>query len=259
VSYALSDQRCTRPPEYRLVRTGEGTDGLAGILPPGLAAAEAFGDVAPDPLFSDESSVVSTAVELRKLEFGRGRSCAHRAMVALGFAPEPVLAAVDRAPIWPAGIVGSISHCREYCCAVVGIADRWATIGVDAELLQPMEQELQERILSTKEQRWLEHLDPTIPWTCVVFSIKEAFYKAWSHLARGWLGFHDVLVRADPVSGRFEAELVRVPPPSCASLLRRIEGRFCFDGHNVLSAIAVPKPSIPRSFPSPDRRDNKTQ
>lgn len=187
---------------------------------------------------------MSKAVASRVIEFGRGRSCARRAMIALGFAPKPVLSDAQRAPIWPEGLVGSISHCREYCCAVVGRSDQWAAVGVDAEVLQPLTDGLPEQILSEAERRSLASLDPSIPWSCVVFSIKEAIYKAWYPLTRSWLDFHDVVVQLEPELGRFEAEILRAAPASCVQALRRVEGRFCLDGGHALATVAIARESV---------------
>jgi 4'-phosphopantetheinyl transferase EntD len=87
-------------------------------------------------------------------------------------------------------------------------------------------------------QRNLDELDPAIPWECVVFSVKEAFYKAWFPLTRRWLDFLDVQVHLDPSRGRFQATL-RVDEPRFSSP-GPIEGSFCIDGPRVLGAIVLP-------------------
>ena len=158
-------------------------------------------------------------------------------MAALGLQPSPILSREDRAPIWPTGVVGSISHCQAYCCAVVGRADGRAAVGLDAELLQPLELDLQQQILVEEERRGLERLRDGIPWACVVFSIKEAIYKAWHPLMRRWLGFHDAFVQVDPPTSRFEADLIGDGIPAS---LRRMEGRFVIDGPLVIAALALP-------------------
>jgi len=221
-----------------LVRwSGTGDEGVGPLLPAGLAVCEAFGPVAPDPLLPGEGVFVETAVESRRLEFARGRSCARRALARLGAVTSPILSREDRAPIWPAGVVGSISHCRDYRCAVVGQADRWAAVGVDAEPLQRLDSDLHSQILVAAERRMLERLPDTIPWACVVFSIKEAIYKVWHPLMRRWLGFHDACVEVDPAKSRFQAELTGIDIPSS---LRRLEGPFAIDGRLIISALALP-------------------
>ena len=218
--------------------SGSGAVGVGSLLPGGFAVCAAFGETPPDPLLAGEEGLVERAVETRRMEFARGRSCARRAMAVLGVRSSPILAREDRSPIWPAGVVGSISHCRNYCCAAVARADAWAAVGLDAELLQPLELDLEQQILVEDERRGLERLPDGLPWACVAFSIKEAIYKAWQPLMRRWLGFHDAFVRLDPPTSRFEADLIGAAVPAS---LRRVEGRFVIDGPLVISALALPK------------------
>ncbi|MBA3455339.1 MAG: 4'-phosphopantetheinyl transferase superfamily protein [Deltaproteobacteria bacterium] len=227
---------------YRTVRGGEDTRGLGSLLPPGVVAIEALGAIAPDALFAAEQRVVLKAVESRRAEFARGRSCARRALAMLGKEPSSILSDGSRAPIWPEGVVGSITHCRDYCSAALATADRWSSIGIDAEVLRSFETGLERRIVLPAERRQLDELDPAVAWECVVFSVKEAFYKAWFPLTRRWLDFHDVQVHLDPARGRFAATLL-VDEPSFPSQ-GPIEGSFCIDGPRVLAAVALPAISI---------------
>ena len=210
-------------PGYRAVRGGEPT-GLGALLPAGLVAVEAFGDVAPDPLLAGEAAAVANAIERRRIEFARGRSCARRAMAMLAIEPAPVLAGPDRAPIWPAGVIGSITHCQGYACAGVGGVAEWSAIGIDAELVQVLEPEIVDDILLDTERA----LDP-----CVVFSIKEAFYKAVYPRLQLILEFHDVEVTTD--ADRFEARLL-MPDPRIPTV---IEGRFEVGPERVTSVVAL--------------------
>ncbi|HEY5935766.1 MAG TPA: 4'-phosphopantetheinyl transferase superfamily protein, partial [Kofleriaceae bacterium] len=142
----------------------------------------------------------------------------------LAIAPAPVLAGPDRAPIWPPGILGSITHCEDYACAVVGSAAEWSAIGLDAELVQVLEPEIVDDILLDTER----DQDP-----CVVFSIKEAFYKAVYPRLQRILEFHDVEVRLH--ADRFEARLV-IPD---RRILAVIEGRFEVGPERVTSVVAL--------------------
>ena len=221
--------------------SGEGAGGLASVLPRGFATAVCVGSPSPEPLFPSEAALVSAAVDRRRIEFARGRSCARHAMALLGAPAAPILATPQRAPIWPAGLVGSISHASEYCCAAIGWSDDWAAVGVDVEVLQPIDSDVERNILSPAERSALERLDRRIPWACVVFSIKEAMYKLWNPLMTCWLDFRDAVVRLDPDARRFELSVVGQPAPSVPPALRRIEGRFDIVGLHVVSAVALPR------------------
>jgi len=137
----------SRSTGFHVGRSGRDAVGPGALLPAGFAVCEAFGETPPDPLLPGEAPPVRRAVETRRIEFARGRSCVRRAMAALGLQSAPILSR-DRAPIWPTGVVGSISHCRNYCCAVVGRADGWAAVGLDAELLVGLD--LQQQISSKR-------------------------------------------------------------------------------------------------------------
>jgi len=221
--------------------SGEGAGGLASVLPRGFATAVCVGSPSPEPLFPGEAALVSAAVDRRRIEFARGRSCARHAMALLGAPAAPILATPQRAPIWPAGLVGSISHASEHCCAAIGWSDNWAAVGVDVEDLQPIDSDVERNILSPAERSALERLDRRIPWACVVFSIKEAMYKLWNPLMTCWLDFRDAVVRLDPDARRFELSVIGQPAPSIPPALRRIEGRFDIVGLHVVSAVALPR------------------
>jgi 4'-phosphopantetheinyl transferase EntD len=85
-----------------------------------------------------------------------------------------------REPIWPAGIVGSISHYKGLAVAVVMSTTRCKGIGIDAEAILSAEAvEAVTRIaLDQEEVRYLREsgLDPATAFT-LAFSAKESFFK----------------------------------------------------------------------------------
>ena len=59
----------------------------------------------------EEMNLMKGAAECRRREFAAARGLAHEAMRRLGMPLRPVLRAGDgRAPRWPAGVVGALSH-----------------------------------------------------------------------------------------------------------------------------------------------------
>ncbi|HEY4181390.1 MAG TPA: 4'-phosphopantetheinyl transferase superfamily protein [Kofleriaceae bacterium] len=216
--------------------------GLGLVLPGDVIVIEARGDVAPDPLFPEETAAVANAVERRRVEFARGRSCARRALVELGVEPVAILMGDDRAPIWPPGVVGTISHCAKYACAAVGHASTYAGIGIDAEILQPLEAGVAKLVVSVDEARALAALPGDVPWPCVAFSAKEAFYKAqypWTHT---FLDFDDVAVAIDP-AGSFTITVLKAG----LAIPRTLPGRFVFDGERVLCAVVLTSEAAART------------
>src|SRR5918999_6383951 len=83
-------------------------------LVPASACTEMFSDAPESTMFSIEAAVVANAVAERRREFGTVRYCARNALLQIGVPAVPVLPDVDGAPRWPAGVVGSITHCQGY-------------------------------------------------------------------------------------------------------------------------------------------------
>ena len=106
------------------------------ILCAGVECAEAFADPPGILLFPAEEVLVAKAVESRRHEFATARNCAHRALALLGEAPAPIVRRERGAPQWPAGIVGSITHCAGYRAAAVARArDILRVNGTNADAL----------------------------------------------------------------------------------------------------------------------------
>lgn len=212
------------------------------ILPDAVAAVEARDDDRAVSLFPEEAAMVARAVEKRRREFATGRDCAHRALELLGAPTEPVLAGNRGEPVWPAGVVGSIAHCRGYRGCAVAAATDLTAIGIDAEPHEPLPEGLVERVAGTEERSKLAQLaraEPAIAWDRLLFSAKEAVYKAWYPLTERWLGFEDAVLTIDPVERTFAARLLVPGPRLAGAELRGFDGRWLVADGLVLSAIAV--------------------
>lgn len=215
---------------------------IEAILPAAVAVAEARDDGAGAGLFPAEEALVARAVEKRRREFASGRACAHRALERLGFAPGPVAAGERGEPLWPAGAVGSITHCRGYRGCAVARADDLAAIGIDAEPHAPLPQGLLGDVARAEELPALAGLsraEPEIHWDRLLFSAKEAVYKAWYPLAGRWLGLEDTALEIDPAQRRFTARLLVPGPLVAGSELTGFAGRWLVADGLVLTATAL--------------------
>src|SRR5262245_29080334 len=105
------------------------TSRIATLLPEDCAASETDGDE-NGRLAAEEEAALGPACEVRVREFTLGRLCARRALEALGHAPVPILRGPGREPLWPDGLVGSITHTRRYCAAVVAPRTRLVSVGI---------------------------------------------------------------------------------------------------------------------------------
>jgi 4'-phosphopantetheinyl transferase EntD len=120
-----------------------------------------------------------------------------------------------------------------------------ATIGIDAEPHQPLPEGLVEKVAGVEERNGLAELkraEPEVAWDRLLFSAKEALYKAWYPLAQRWLGFEDAVLTIDPVERTFSARLLVPGPRLAGEELRGFDGRWLVAEGLILSAIAVAAP-----------------
>jgi 4'-phosphopantetheinyl transferase EntD len=214
---------------------------IGAILPSTVVAVESFADVAGAVLFPAEEAVVAGALAKRRNEFAAVRHCARTALRQLGHPGVPILPGERGAPRWPAGIVGSMTHCSGYRAAALAHARDVVTIGIDAEPHAGSAAGVVRTIALPAELRMLTRLSATEPrvcWDRVLFCAKESVYKAWFPLTRRWLGCHDAEIALDALGG-FVARLL-VPGPRIDGRCRQeFEGRYLIRDGLVVTAIAV--------------------
>lgn len=216
---------------------------IAALLPAGVALdVREIADNAGS-LFPAEREAVARAVAKRAREFSTGRLCARAAMAALGLPPRPVPVGSQREPVWPDGVVGTISHGGELCLAAASGRDRVLALGIDLEVGDPLDPELRRLICTPDELRaapvWgVAGVDPHK----LVFSAKEALYKALFPHARRYIDFLEVEIGVDAGAGAWRPTTL---PPDVAGLVGApIEGRFLVaDGYVVTTACATPPPA----------------
>jgi 4'-phosphopantetheinyl transferase EntD len=211
------------------------------ILLPAVAAAEAFEDPPEVVLFPEEQAVIGRAVERRRREFATARACARAALARLGQPPVAILAGERGAPAWPAGIVGSITHCAGYRAAAVGRAAEVLTVGLDAEPDQPLPDGVLGVISLAAERDRLGDLARSAPgpnWDRMLFCAKESVYKAWFPLTGRWLGFEQACITLDP-AGTFTARLLVPGPEVDGRALTAFDGRWLARDGLIVTAISV--------------------
>jgi 4'-phosphopantetheinyl transferase EntD len=212
------------------------------ILPALAVVVEARDDAGERPLLEEEQALVGRAVEKRREEFATGRACARAALERLGHQPAPILSGERGEPLWPEGVVGSITHCDGYRAAAVAPSSELCSIGIDAEPHAPLPEGLLGDIAWEEELPHLSdlsRLDPAVHWDRLLFSAKESVYKAWFPLAQRWLGFEDARLRLNPASRTFEARLLVAGPVVNGRAVSRFSGAWLVRDGLVLTAIAV--------------------
>lgn len=163
----------------------------------------------------------------RRAEFRAGRLYARRAMAALGQPGQDLLIGPNRAPLWPAGIVGTISHADTVCGAIVASASNVRNLGFDLDADAPLAERLVPRICTPGELAWLDGRPNRLALAKQVFGIKESLYKVYSPLTGSFLGFQEATIRLDEAGGTFEARVINPERPPLVA-----NGRYGqADGH----------------------------
>ncbi|RMB79802.1 4'-phosphopantetheinyl transferase [Streptomyces shenzhenensis] len=220
------------------------------LLPDSVVAVDTQGDdrIEEAPLYPEEEALMARAVAKRRREFSAVRACARRAMEKLGVPAQPIVSGERGAPRWPAGLVGSMTHCDGYCAAALARATDLASLGIDAEPHGPLPDGVLGSVSLPQERRRLSELAsvrPGVHWDRLLFSAKESVYKAWFPLTRRWLDFGEADIEivpepGDDPSGAFHATLL-VPGPLVND--RRVtifDGRWAVRHGLVATSVTIP-------------------
>jgi enterobactin synthetase component D len=188
---------------------------------------------------------LQSAVPRRQLHFRAGRFCAMEALRAMGVQawPRPLPRGSGGYPVWPDGVIGSITHTDGYAAAGAAWMTDVRGLGLDTErLVAPSRaRELEAHIAVAGELAQVRGagLDASEAFT-LLFSAKESIFKCLYPLIGRRFGFHDVRLDGLEVpAGRFRVRLV------CALSGRfgtdtTVEGSFAIDPAFVHTAVALP-------------------
>ncbi|WP_347331210.1 4'-phosphopantetheinyl transferase family protein [Marinimicrobium locisalis] len=166
---------------------------------------------------------VQQSVRSRRAEFLAGRYACQLALEALGLERWSVGIGPHRAPQWPPGVVGSISHDSSSALACVGFK-REGVIGVGIDREPLIESDVAPRIASSiAKPDELERLDyrqwPFNKALTLIFSAKESFFKAAYPSVGRYLDFDAVRFAGFQKRGDLGECLALVLPQALASSL----------------------------------------
>ena len=145
------------------------------------------------PLYAEEKQFVQNAIESRKKEFVAGRTLARRLIADLGTVCGAISVGENRAPVWPSGVVGSISHTRHVVGVAIGEANRFSAIGFDIEEEGAVSRDMFGTVLQRGEVSLIGHANPE-EYATAAFSCKEAVFKAINPISGEFLDFQDVSI-----------------------------------------------------------------
>jgi 4'-phosphopantetheinyl transferase EntD len=171
-------------------------------------------DPMPALLPPEDAILGPRAVDRRRRSFALGRAAARHALAELGIEPVAIGRRAGGEPEWPTGMVGTISHSGDLAVAVVGWQTDYAGLGVDLEQLSPGLSERASRMVCTPtELAWLEQ-EPDGRLRTMLFSAKEAVFKATFPITGVWLGFGDAELTWDAGRQSFAARLLKGAGPA---------------------------------------------
>jgi len=140
-------------------------------------------------LLPEELAPLARSVDQVRRASGAARIVARDLMARFGARPQPVIKSASGAPVWPAGLMGSLAHSRQVAVAALARHGDFAGIGVDVEPAEPIDADLV-RMVATATER---HAIADDPLQCrVLFAVKEAVYKCVNPLDGLFLEHHDV-------------------------------------------------------------------
>lgn len=214
------------------------------LLGPKVFAASADPRRSVDGLLPPERATLPRMVAKRRQEFTAGRLAARAAMRAMGLGAQPVLMGEDRAPVWPQGIVGSISHNDSSCLAVVARNSDVAALGLDIEENQPLPEGVSNKICRAEELHWLQTPAARTVENAetLIFSAKECAYKCQYPISKTIFGFDTLSIEIDPVQNQFSARFTKDVAPFAAG--QTLNGAYFITQTTILTVMALPNPVV---------------
>lgn len=186
-----------------------------------------------------EYPAISGAIEQRKKEFAAGRLAARDAMRRLGRPEAPIPANHDRSPQWPMDLVGSISHTKKVCLAVVALRTRWHSVGVDVEPDSSLPSDIWSMICLPQELQRINEFPENERgrWVARVFTAKEAYYKWVYPTVRTLLDFHEVAIELPPNLNAVQFSINPFSPLLVGVTPARLRGTFTLTQGLIISLI----------------------
>jgi 4'-phosphopantetheinyl transferase EntD len=150
------------------------------------------------------AAIAPRAAAGRPAEFAEGRSLAAQCLGALGRSDADVGRGRERQPLWPAGVTGSIAHSDTTVAAVVALAppDSVLSVGIDVETVGGVTPDMHGVLFTAAEMIALDALDEQarVERATLLFSAKEALYKAQYPLTHRFVDYPDVELAVDDLA-----------------------------------------------------------
>jgi 4'-phosphopantetheinyl transferase EntD len=140
-------------------------------------------------LLKEEAPALAASVVKVRRASGAARIVARQLLTQLGYANCALPKGPAGAPVWPAGIVGSLAHDSRVAVAAVGMRADVGALGIDVEPAECLPSELLDLVATPQERL---NLGDDVYRGRLLFVAKEAVYKAVHPLDQTFLEHHDV-------------------------------------------------------------------
>lgn len=217
--------------------------GFVDLMPLSVVSEQTKGNDHHAEVWQEESAHIVNATPERRAEFATTRQCARRALQRLGFPPVAIPVQPSRAPAWPAGVVGSLTHGADLRAAAVATTATCRAVGIDVEPNDGLPNGTLELIASPVEISGLRALDslwPKVAWDRLLFSAKEAIFKAWFPMTGHWLNYHECTLTIESDTATFTGRLHLDSSIRAHFGIDMVEGRWGISKGRLLSAVVVP-------------------
>lgn len=221
----------------------EDSRGPGAVLVTASYHATAFSQALFEAMSIPCPDTLNRAVEKRRADYLAGRAMARAAMSLLGHPPAPVGTAPDRAPLWPAGLTGSISHARGRCACLLS-RDTHHSFGVDTEAIasgRSLDAILAETLNATERDRITQGPLSAATHATLAFSAKESLFKALHPRVGHFFGFDAAELTIPPTGDRLTLTLTTDLAVSLAKG-RRFDIHHRVSDTHVLTWLSVPAP-----------------
>jgi 4'-phosphopantetheinyl transferase EntD len=164
---------------------------LDALAPPGLLIGHRLiqpGD--EDALLAGEAASIASPVIAVRRASGAARIVARSLLAQLGHAGAAVPRSASGAPMWPAGMAGSLAHDDRIAVAAAGRQADVGSVGIDIEPATPLPPDMLALVATPRE---MESIGDALRGK-LLFAAKEAVYKAVYPLEHMFLEFQDIEV-----------------------------------------------------------------
>jgi 4'-phosphopantetheinyl transferase EntD len=140
-------------------------------------------------LLKEEAPAFAASVVKVRRASGAARIVARRLLTQLGHPDCALPKGPAGAPMWPAGIIGSLAHDARVAVAAVGMRADVDALGIDVEPAECLPSELLDLVATPQERL---NLGYDAYHGRLLFVAKEAVYKAVHPLDQTFLEHHDI-------------------------------------------------------------------